>query len=147
MNRLGLCRMNDADALSVLHDKIRRMADDMGAPADLIPTIDGSDGNGRPQIEFDGRLFHYVVAERGQELKRISSRLEDEILFQAFRSIADELGARHSAAYRVAGQDFRRAMFGKQVELLRSISVRWAERAACENARVLTEYPFEDSAE
>jgi hypothetical protein len=46
--------------------------------------------------------------------------------------------------HQVAGQDSRRLIFAKQVELLAILSQEWADREDHNHARILKQHPFRD---
>jgi Immunity protein 63 len=46
--------------------------------------------------------------------------------------------------HRVAGQDFRRLLFSKQIQLLEALSHDWATRKASELQETLARHPFDD---
>ena len=45
---------------------------------------------------------------------------------------------------RVAGRDFRRLLFDKEIELFKRINLKWAERRKEEIGRTLASSPYND---
>jgi catechol 2,3-dioxygenase-like lactoylglutathione lyase family enzyme len=76
------------------------------------------------------------VVERGQELRRDTTRDLDELLYHVFESVTFELACDYERAHRIAGEDIRRQLFARQLELLSSLSPAWAEREASEHRRI-----------
>ena len=68
-----------------LFDDIDGMASVINAPANLLPTIGTSDGTGRPHIEIGKGSFEYVVAERGNDVRRMTFLSKDDLLPCVFR--------------------------------------------------------------
>ena len=57
------------------------MANTIGAPANRLPTFGRSEQSGRPHIEVDPVGYHYIIAERGQELERRITFDLDDLLY------------------------------------------------------------------
>jgi hypothetical protein len=109
-----------------------------------LPTYGYSEDGARPHVEVDSRGYHLVVEDRGREQSRLTTQDVDELLFHIFKSTAFTLAGDYESRHRIEGQDSRRLLFQRQVELLSRLSSRWAEREAEEQRRVLAEYPFDD---
>jgi Immunity protein 63 len=107
-----------------------------------LPTYGNSEDGARPHIEVDSRGYHFVVEERGRELKRVTTPDLDEILYQVFRGVTQSLAQGH----RVRGEDPRREMFRRQLELLAKLNPQWAEREAERHRQILQDNPFVDKA-
>jgi Immunity protein 63 len=116
----------------------------LGASANMLPTYGVSRDFGYPHIEVDSAGYHYVVVERGQELKRITTPQLDELLYTVFESIAFSLAGRYEVNHRIKGEDCRRLMFGYQVELLAMLDPTWAARCAAKHRQILEKNPFQD---
>ncbi len=131
--------------LEDIRAEIERRAALIGAASDWsLPTYGQSSDFARPHIEVDQRGYHFVVVERGRELKRKTSPDLDELLFEVFQSVTFSLACEYEVAHRVRGQDFRRLMFARQVELLSQLSPQWAQRRAEEHQQILGDHPFHD---
>jgi hypothetical protein len=110
-----------------------------------LPTYGYSEDGARPHIEVDSRGYHFVVEERGQELSRVTTEDLDELLYQVFQAVTHMLASDYESRHRIEGQDSRRLLFHRQVELLSRLSARWAERQAEEHRRILADHPFDDN--
>jgi hypothetical protein len=110
----------------------------------MLPTYGVSRDFGYPHIEVDSAGHHYVVVERGKELKRITTPQLDELLYHVFESIAFSLAGRYEVKHRIAGEDCRRQMFRYQVELLATLDPAWAARCAAKHLQILEKNPFHD---
>jgi hypothetical protein len=131
--------------LAEVKKEVDRRAAIIGAEgAHALPTYGRSEDFARPHIELDSCGYHFVVVERGQELERFTSRDLDEILFQVFETVTFSLASEYELAHRVQGQDFRRLLFQRQVELLSRISELWGQREAARHEGILREHPFRD---
>lgn len=128
--------------LAQIRAEIERRAKSIGASAKDLPTYGTTEDFARPHIEVDSRGYHYVVVERGTELERMTTGDLDELLYRVFRSVASDLSR---SARRVKGEDSRRQIFRRRVELLAKLDPKWAERCAEELRKIVEENPFNDS--
>ena len=81
--------------------EVDRLAAKIGASGFCLPTYGCSEDGARPHIEIDPRGYHCVVAERGQELKRITTVDLNELLYQIFEAITFSLACDYELAHRV----------------------------------------------
>lgn len=130
--------------LSEIEAEVNRLAAKIGASGYILPTYGHTEDGARPHIESDARGYHYVVVERGQELRRDTTRDLDELLYQIFESVTFSLACEYELAHRVAGQDSRRLLFAWQIKLLSALSPSWAEREVRDHQRILQQHPFKD---
>jgi hypothetical protein len=56
------------------------------------------------------------------------------------------MACKYELHHRIAGQDFRRMLFEKQIELMSVLSKNWAGRLLREKAKLLEVFPFDDAA-
>ena len=131
----------DLDAIKA---EIDRLASLINASGFLLPTYGASEDFARPHIEVDARGYHYVVVERGIELRRVTTRSLDDLLHQVFDSVTLSLACDFELANRIKGQDSRRLLFQRQLELFSSLRPEWARRHSLEHQRILREHPFDD---
>ncbi len=117
------------------------------AQTEELPTYGFSRDFGHPHIEVDGRGYHYVVVERGEELQRRTTSNLDELLFWIFESITFDMAFRYAAENRIEGRDRRRIGFAKEEELLGLLNPQWAEKEKEIHTDILKMHPFDDLAE
>lgn len=122
---------------------IERLAARIGAPARNLPTYGRTEDFARPHIEVDGRGYHFVVVERGQEIERRTTNDFDELLYNVFGSATFSIASDYELENRIENQDSRRILFSRQVELLAALSPAWGEREAQRHERILEHYSFE----
>jgi len=101
--------------------------------------------NGASHVEFDGREYSYVVTERGVELERRRTASRDDILYWLIVDEAFAAASKYELAHRIAGQDSRRALFAKKLELLARIRIDWSEKQRRAIDAILREYPYDDA--
>ena len=130
--------------LSEIEAEVNHLAAKIGATGYVLPTYGRTEDGARPHIESDARGYHYVVVERGQELRRDTTDDLEELLYHVFESVTFSLACNYEVRHRVAGQDSRRMMFARQIHLLSLLSPAWAEREARDHQRVLQQHPFND---
>jgi hypothetical protein len=129
--------------LESIRARVNALARSIGAPARYLPTYGVSEDGARPHIEA-GQVYSYVVVERGRELRRERTADLDELLYWAFASVTFAMAGDHELRHRRRGEDSRRQLFAKHIELLDRLSPAWGARQAEEYLRILSRYPFVD---
>lgn len=137
--------MDTLYSLDEIKSDIDRLAAQIGAPEDVLPTYGYSEDGARPHIEVDLGGYHYVIVERGQEISRVTTHELDELLYYVFEAVTFALACQYELKHRVKNQDFRRLLFRRQIELLSILSSKWAEIEARDHERILRQHPFQDS--
>ena len=132
--------------LTAIQAEVERLAAVIGASGYDLPTYGYSEDFARPHIEVDAGGYSYVVVERGQELSRMTTPDLDELLYCVFESVTFSLAVKYELAHRIEQQDGRQIMFRRQIELLRMLSVAWADRQSADQDRILREHPLDDQA-
>ena len=126
--------------------EVDRLAARIGASGYVLPTYGYTEDGARPHVEVDVRGYHYVIVERGRELKRITTDDLDELFYNIFEGVTFSLAGDYEVNHRIEGQDSRRLLFQRQVELLSALSPQWGERESRRHERILHEYPYCDRA-
>ena len=130
--------------LTEIKSRVKKLAEVIGAPAETFPSFGRSEQSGRPHIEVDSNGYHYVIAERGQELERYTTPDIDELLYYTLRWITFELAVKYELDHRIEGQDIRRVLFAYQQDLLSQLSPAWGKRRKQEQEQILQKHPFSD---
>ena len=131
---------------STLQKTVKQLAAKIDAPSNLLPTYARTRDSAYPHIEIDeSGLLHYVVVERGEELERLSTKDEDELLYWVFAGVTFSMAVAYELKNRIYKQDARRIMFGKQEELLGKLSQNWKQREIAEHENILKKNPFDDN--
>ena len=100
--------------------------------------------DGSFHVELVNGKYHYVRTERGAENERRISENEDELLFWLFSDFVFDLACKYELENRVPGQDFRRLLFSKRIELMGTIKPEWAERTSNDIQEILAKHPYSD---
>lgn len=132
--------------LAEIKAEVERLASLIEVDATYLPTFGLSEQSGRPHIDVDAHGYHYIHAERGSEFARMTTQDLDELLYTALSGATFWMGVRYELRHRVVGQDCRRVMFQRQIELLTAVSPAWAQRRSAEIAGILSEHPLDDRA-
>ncbi|MBZ9623729.1 immunity 63 family protein [Clostridium sp. FP2] len=88
--------------------------------------------------------YHYVISEKRQEIKHQVTKNLDELLYSTFKDITFEMACDYEVRNRIEGQDFRRLLFNKQLELINLISEEFSLLLKTEIEVILKKYPFKD---
>ena len=100
--------------------------------------------DGSPHVEYFGGHYHYVITERGSEWKRQITSDKEELLFWLLRDVAFELACAFELRNRIEGQDFRRILFSKEIELMGQLRPEWGVHARAKIEEVLRRVPYRD---
>ena len=131
-------------ALQEIKAEVDRLAAKIGASGYDLPTYGHSEDFARPHIESDSRGYHFVVVERGEELKRFTTPKLAELFERVFKSITFNLACKYELEHRVELPDCRKIIWLHQIDLLAMLSADWAEREAKRHKEILSQHPFDD---
>lgn len=129
-------------ALHQIEKTVQELAEKIEAPQELWPTFGVSRDFGYPHIEVDAAGYHFVVVERGKEWERRSSHLLPDLLYWIFEAITFSMASDFELKHRIAGQDTRKLLFEKQIELLSKIDVDFADRLKKKIEHILKDHPL-----
>jgi len=141
------------DGIMLLRDKMvsiytlihqyYEIAERLDVPREYVRFARKPQDNGTPHIEYDGKTWFYIVTEKGQEFERRNTANPDDILYWMISDLTFEMAFSYERANRKESEDFRRQMFNKHIELLKSINPAWAERKEKEIQEILSEVPYD----
>jgi len=126
-----------------IQSRVEDLARRIDAPPGDLPTFGQSEDGARPHIEV-GSEYHFVVVERGSELRRSSTEDLDELLYWVFSGVTSQMAGRFELRNRRHGEDTRRQRFRQQIQLLDVLSPAWAEKEKARLDEILSRHPFQD---
>jgi hypothetical protein len=126
---------------ATIQRRAKDLAASLGKPDFRLRSEPMHDGSSHLEV---GDAYYLIVTERGEDLSRRRTRDVDELLYWVMAGLTWKMASDHELAHRRKGEDTRRQLFAKQVELLATISPEWAERQRREQAAILERYPFEN---
>ena len=132
-------------SISAIKSRYYAIARLLGAPAKHITFATQPRHDGGPHVERDGDAYYYVVSERGHELERRVTGDPEELLYWLVSDLASAMASEYELAHRRVGEDSRRQLFDKHVELLALANGSWSQRKRAEYDELLRSYPFSDS--
>lgn len=100
--------------------------------------------DGSAHIETRGHTLYYVCTERGSELLRRETSDWSELLYWLLSDLTFSIASAHELAHRRSGEDSRRQLFAKHLELLRRYSDSFAGRREAELQDILRSHPYQD---
>ncbi|HEY4198828.1 MAG TPA: Imm63 family immunity protein, partial [Mucilaginibacter sp.] len=112
----------------------------------FLPTYGYSKDGAWPHIEIEGKILHYVVIERGEELRRDRTTELDQLLYWVFADATFSMAVRYELAHREEPKDCRRIMFAHQEKLLGLLNDKWREKSVLNHQNILEKYPYDDLA-
>lgn len=135
-----------ATNLESLRTVVDSLAECISAPSSRLPTYGKSIDGAHPHIEHDALGFHYVIVERGCELRRQTTKDPLELLYWVYHDVTFDMACSREVKNRVMQQDNRRLLFKFQLDLLGRLDASWRERGELEIRRILQAHPFDDLA-
>jgi hypothetical protein len=127
-----------------LRSRCRDYAARIGAPPEIIVFRESPSHDGSPHVEYDGSDLCFVVTERGCEFERRRTKDDDTLLYWLLRELTHQMACTYELRFRRPGEDFRRQLFEKQLELLGTLKPEWRARRESELQLVLREHPYRD---
>ena len=140
----GKCPRVTMKTTRAIESRYDAMARQLSAPTALVHFATAPQHDGSAHVEQDGDTFCYVVTERGQELERRRTTDVEELLFWLASDLTWAMAIDYEISHRIPGQDFRRLLFQKHLELLAELSPKWSQSKGAEYERVLADHPFCD---
>lgn len=131
-------------SLIQIKEEVLSLAKKINAPSDFLPSFGINKDFAQPEIRVDDKGYHYVIVERGTELKHQIVRDKDKLLYFTFRDITFSMACEYELNNRIEGQDFRRILFLKQLELLERINSGYFALRIKEIDDILLKNPFND---
>ncbi|MBF0410494.1 MAG: hypothetical protein HQM10_24325 [Candidatus Riflebacteria bacterium] len=113
----------------------------LGAPAKCICFATTPQHDGSPHIEFISGEFHYIVTERGSEYERRKTSDPEELLFWLVSDLTWSMASEWEIKHRIDGEDFRKQLFNKDVELLSQVNADWGRRKKEKYESILRDFP------
>ena len=100
--------------------------------------------DGTPHVEIENGEYHFITTERGLELERRTTKSKKEFLYWLISLDTFWMGVDHEFKNRIEDQDCRRIIFAKQIELMKRVDAKWAEKKQKEIEEILAKHPFND---
>jgi hypothetical protein len=118
------------------------MARVLGAPPQRVRFETTPQEDGSPYIEGVDGEWHSVRTAHGREIERRKTSDPDELLFWLISDLTFSMARDWERERRIEGEDIRRQLFRKDVELLSGVRPDWAKRKSEEYEKILGPYPF-----
>ena len=131
-------------AIETLRKRFHVLAQKVGAPNRLACFHRTPTDSGAAHIEIEGDEYCYVVTERGTEFERRRTKDPDTLLYWLLRSLTFEMASDYELKHRKRGEDSRRQLFAKQLELLGRLKEEWRSSLDAELQSVLQNHPYTD---
>jgi len=112
----------------------------------IINFIEGSDNSPEGIYVFtENDKYIYMFTEKGKTRERKVLNDEIELLWNILNSILFEKAMEYATSNRQSGQDFRRALFSKEIELFSLFGDEFKKRKTDEIESILLKNPYNDS--
>ncbi len=132
--------------LSEIKTKVDQLAQKIGAPQNILPTYGLFGMLDRPNVEVGSVVYYYVTPDdRGHVIDRYAAFDIDELLYKIFVSITSELSWEYALSHRTTNQTLGIIQNQHQIELLTTLSSKWAEKVAQEHEQERKLYRLNDN--
>lgn len=132
------------EPIEIIRDEVYKYGGLIDAPKSLLSIPDQPIGNGTPHVEIHSSDYHYVVSERGIEYSRIKTKDIDELMYWIFSDITSSMSFSYEVKNRIERQDIRRVIFKCQLNLLRKMNYKWAEKETENIESIIKNNPYVD---
>ena len=130
-------------SISTIRRKVKEFGKKINAPKNLLTVRSTTDGFGTPHIEIDKNGYNYVIWERGTEHERKTTKDLHKLLYWIFKDIVFNMASKFELNHRKSGEDFRRLLFSKELELFKELDSQWLAWEKEEIDNILKENPYE----
>ena len=111
-----------------------------------LPTMGKSADFAHPSVDVDVAGYHYIVVERGAEIRRETTCDLDQLLFWIFENVSFLMAIRQVGTANEVDRDQRRDYFARQMELLKKLKPEWGEAIRQKQTEIIEKFPFDDFA-
>jgi hypothetical protein len=130
--------------IDVLEDQYRAFAARIDAPKQLVQFHEVPTNLGAAHVELAGSHLYYVVTERGIEFERRHTEDPDKLLYWLISDLTFQMACDYELKHRKEGEDFRRQLFTKQLELLGHLKKERRTEREADLRLIVAENPFRD---
>lgn len=128
--------------MSIILVEIQQLVEEyaaiIDAPKYFFPTYGRSEYDAQPFVEIvNDTELHYVVVERGKEIKRVIAKDIDELLYMIFDDITFTMATLNYVHQRKENLDVRIQLFSYQESLLGMINKSWQLRSQERHQKLL----------
>lgn len=138
---------NQMLSLATIRKRVKELAKLVNAPKELTKVAGSPDWMGGVYVEVDGKGYHYVNSERGNEYERHTTKDIQELLYWLLKDITSQIASDHELSNRIPYADSRRLWFKKWVELMGIIDPEFHRKLEDELNKTLKEAPYSDEME
>jgi hypothetical protein len=128
--------------LDQIKQRIEQLANQIQAPANIMPTYGFSKHDGTPHIEVNNLTYGYVSFERDVKTLDRKTSSFDIFLYWVFEYITSSMASEYAKTHRDPKVDSRKVRFEHQLSLLEVINHDWKERREKEIAEILDISPY-----
>jgi len=130
--------------LRAVKNQVNRLAKQINASKNVLPTFGTSKHDGTPHIEIDGEKYRYVVYDRGSIVRSWQTLDIQELLYWIFQDVTSQMGNSYELAHRNPNVDSRKLAFHHRLELLEKLNLEWKEKEQQKIKEILRSHPYSD---
>lgn len=130
-----------------LQSQYFNLAARLEAPPGYVQFHRTSQDDGSAHVEVHGEDMVYVHTEKGLTRDEKKTRDPEELLYWLISDLTFQMAVEYEAQHRNPGEDARRQVFQKNLELLAVLNPAWSRQKQDEYSAILARNPFEDELE
>ncbi|MGY5392283.1 Imm63 family immunity protein [Acinetobacter sp. NigerLNRRAM0016] len=125
-----------------IQSKVDQICEKIGLEKKVWPAVQN---DGTPYVLIHEEKYWYISAERGEVYFERKTNDFDELCYWIMDDCISSYSFDFELKNRTRGQDFRRIVFAKQIELFGLISDEWKVKKEKNIKKILERSPFEDN--
>jgi hypothetical protein len=129
--------------LGEIKANIEKMAAQIDIPVEMTPSFGKFVGQ-YAYVYVEGDKYHWVMRGDSPSISDVETADPDELLYQVFTSLTEQMGMIYEVLHRDPKLDPRRVAYRHQSELLKKLNPTWELRRAKEIEDLITWYPYKD---
>ena len=114
------------------------------APLSLLRIYDMPQPDGTPYLKICEDKYEYIFEERGFVFEKRETQDFNLLCYWIMGKVIFNLASSYELSHRMSGQDFRRVLFSKELELMNALNPEWGKILDNDIKDILKNAPYID---
>ena len=132
------------ESFNKIQEYIYEYGKKIGAPLSLMKIYNSEQSDGVPFVQVCNNSYKYIFMERGFKFDEWETDNLDELLFWIMRDKVFSISSKYEFINRIDGEDSRRVLFSKQLQLMSILNLEWWKKMNEEIQEILRKSPYSD---
>lgn len=129
-------------SIDQIREQVVAYGQQINAPRSLLKVFPSPQPDAHPYIQVYNDRYFYRVDERGCEIECRETKDIDVLLYWIMHDIIFKMASDYERLNRVEGDDCRRILFKKEIELFTKLNAQWGHWVELEIQEVLLRVPY-----